>query len=94
MKEYHKRFNDREYKELMTRMDDVTRSIKQLNEGDELHVYTSKEVCKRLGVSEALLTQYRNERQLSFSRVGDKFFYTDEDIEQFIENTTSRIFTI
>ena len=94
MKEYHKKFSDRDFKELMTRMEDVTRSIKELNEGVELHVYTSKEVCKRLGVSEALLTQYRNERQLSFSRVGDKFFYTDEDIEKFIDNTSSRTFTI
>jgi hypothetical protein len=94
MKEYHRRFSDREYKELMTRMEDMTRSIKQLNESVELYVYTSKEVCKRLGISETLLTQYRNERQLSFSRVGDKFFYTDEDIEKFIENTSSRTFTI
>ena len=94
MKEYHKRFSDRDFKELMTRMEDVTRCIGQINEGDELHVYTSKEVCKRLGVSEALLSIYRNERQLPFSRVGDKYFYTDEDIEKFIENTTSRTFTI
>ena len=94
MKEYNRKFSDRDYKELMGRIEEITKSVKQINEGNELHVYTSKEVCKRLGVSEAVLSQYRNERQLPFSRVGDKFFYTDEDIENFIENTTSRTFTI
>ena len=94
MKEYHKKFSDREYKELMTRMEDMTKSIKQLNEGVGFHVYTSKEVGKRLGVSEALLSIYRNERLLPYCRVGDKFFYTDEDIDKFIENTSSRSFTI
>ena len=94
MKEYYRKFSERYYKELMGRIEEITKSVKQLNEGDELHVYTSKEVCKRLGISETLLTQYRNERQLSFSRVGDKFFYTDEDIEKFIDNTSSRTFTI
>lgn len=94
MKDYYKKFSDMDYKKLMGQMEVITKSIKQLNEGEKLNVYTSKEVCKRLGVSEALLSIYRNERQLPFSRVGDKYFYTDEDIDKFIENTSSRIFTI
>jgi len=94
MKDYYKKFSDMDYKKLMGQMEVITKSIRQLNEGIEFHVYTSKEVCKRLGVSEALLSIYRNERQLPFSRVGDKYFYTDEDIDKFIENTSSRIFTI
>lgn len=94
MKDYYKKFSDMDFKKLMKQMEDITKSIKQLNEGVEFHVYTSKEVCKRLGVSEALLSIYRNERQLPYSRVGDKYFYTEEDIDKFIENTSSRTFTI
>ena len=94
MNDYYKKFCDMDYKKLMEQMEDITKSIRRLNEGDELHIYTSKEVCKKLDVSEALLTTYRNEQLLPYCRVGDKFFYTDDDIEKFLENTSSRIFTI
>ena len=94
MKDYYKKFSDMVYKKLMGQMEDITKSIRHLNEGEKFNVYTSKEVCKKLGVSEALLTTYRIEQQLSYSRVGDKFFYTDDDIEKFLENTSSKTFTI
>ena len=94
MNDYYKKFCDMDYKKLMEQMEDITKSIRRLDEGDELHIYTSKEVCKKLDVSEALLTTYRNEQLLPYCRVGDKFFYTDDDIEKFLENTSSRIFTI
>lgn len=94
MNDYYKKFCDMDYKKLMEQMEDITKSIRRLNEGDELHIYTSKEVCKKLDVSEALLTTYRNEQLLPYCRVGDKFFYTDDDIEKFLENTSSRTFTI
>ena len=94
MNDYYKKFCDMDYKKLMEQMEDITKGIRRLNEGDELHIYTSKEVCKKLDVSEALLTTYRNEQLLPYCRVGDKFFYTDDDIEKFLENTSSRTFTI
>lgn len=94
MNDYYKKFCDMDYKKLMEQMEDITKSIRRLNEGDELHIYTSKEVCKKLDVSEALLTTYRNEQLLPYCRVGDKFFYTDDDIEKFLENTSPRTFTI
>jgi hypothetical protein len=94
MNDYYKKFCDMDYKKLMEQMEDITKSIRRLDEGDELHIYTSKEVCKKLDVSEALLTTYRNEQLLPYCRVGDKFFYTDDDIEKFLENTSSWTFTI
>jgi len=90
MKDYHKKFNDREYEKLMASIGCATMSLRLMNEGEELNIYTSEDVCKKLGVSETLLSRYRNERQLSYSKVGDKYFYTDEDIENFIENTSSK----
>jgi hypothetical protein len=85
MKEYHKKFSDKDFKDLMTRMEEATKSIKQINEGDELRIYNSEEVCSRLDISEALLSQYRQDRLLPYS----KYFYTDEYVEEFIMNTSS-----
>ena len=89
MKDYHKKFNDNDFEKLIDSIDCATISLRQMNEGEELNIYTSEDVCKKLGVSETLLSRYRNERQLSYSKVGDKYFYTDEDIESFMENTSS-----
>jgi len=90
MKDYHKKFNDNDFEKLMSRIDCATKSLRKMNEGEELNIYTSEDVCKKLGVSETLLSRYRNERQLSYSKVGDKYFYTDEDIDSLIENTSSK----
>lgn len=90
MKDYHRKFNDNDFEKLMASIDCATKSLRQMNEGEELNIYTSEDVCKNLGVSETLLSRYRNERQLSYSKVGDKYFYTDEDIDSFIENTSSK----
>ena len=89
MKDYHKKLNDNDFKKLMDSIDRIAKSLRKMNEGEELNIYTSEDVCKKLGVSETLLSRYRNERQLPYSKVGDKYFYTDEDIENFIENTSS-----
>lgn len=90
MKDYHKKFNDNDFEKLMTSIDCATKSLRKMNGGEELTIYTNEDMCKKLGVSETLLSRYRNERQLPYSKVGDKYFYTDEDIDSFIENTSSK----
>ena len=90
MKEYHKKFSDEDFRTLITSIDCATKSLRMMNESEELNIYTNNDMCKKLVVSETLLSRYRNERQLPYSKVGDKYFYTDEDIESFIENTSSK----
>lgn len=90
MKDYHKKFNDNDFEKLMASIDCATKSLRKMNGGEELTIYTNEDMCKKLGVSETLLSRYRNERQLPYSKVGDKYFYTDEDIESFIENISSK----
>jgi len=89
MKDYHKKFNDNDFEKLMASIDCATKSLREMNGGEELNIYTNEDMCKKLGVSETLLSRYRNERQLPYSKVDDKYFYTDEDIESFMENTSS-----
>jgi hypothetical protein len=54
------------------------------DESSSLKVYTNKEMLSLLGVSEKQLRQYRNEGRLSYSRVDDKFWYTQDDVEEFL----------
>ena len=49
-------------------------------------IYNNKDMKAILGVSDKLLMKYRNDGLLSYSQVGEKFWYTQRDLEQFITN--------
>ena len=54
------------------------------NKSKSLKVYTNKDLLLLLGVSDKQLRQYRNEGLLSYSRVDDKFWYTQDDVDEFL----------
>lgn len=49
-------------------------------------LYTNKEMMKMLDCNDKTLRKYRNDGYLSYVRVGDKIYYTVDDICQFIKN--------
>lgn len=55
------------------------------NEYNSLKVYFNKELSSLLGVSDKTLRQYRNEGLISYSRVDDKFWYTQNDVDEFLQ---------
>lgn len=50
-------------------------------------VYTNKEVRVLLGVDERLIRKYRDNGQLAYSRVHDKYWYRGTDIISFLDRT-------
>ena len=53
----------------------------------KMRIYTTKEVCHLLNIAPKLLVRYRNDGLLPYSRVGDKYWYTQKDIEEFLKRT-------
>jgi hypothetical protein len=49
-------------------------------------LYTNKEMMKMLDCNDKTLRKYRNDGYLSYVRVGDKIYYTVDDMCQFIKN--------
>jgi hypothetical protein len=49
-------------------------------------LYTNKEMMKMLDCNDKTLRKYRNDGYLGYVRVGDKIYYTVDDICQFIKN--------
>ena len=49
--------------------------------------YTNKEMIKMLDCTEKTLRKYRNDGYLGYSKVGDKYYYTADDICLFLKNT-------
>jgi len=47
-------------------------------------IYTNKQLMDSLGIGEKLIKKYRDEGILSFHKVGDKFWYTEEDVQEFL----------
>lgn len=64
------------------------------NEYNSLKVYSNKELSTLLGISDKTLRQYRNEGLISYSRVDDKFWYTQTDVDEFIQKHHYDAFTI
>jgi hypothetical protein len=47
-------------------------------------LYTNKSLKELLGVGDKLIKQYRDNGLLSFTQVGDKFWYSQEDVHKFL----------
>lgn len=69
----------------------LTEEVKALKEGlksivtvQPKQLYTNKSLKELLGVGDKLIKQYRDNGLLSFTQVGDKFWYSQTDIDQFL----------
>lgn len=51
---------------------------------NESRIYTNKELMKLLGVESRYLKNLRDYGYLSYSRHGDKFWYTQNDVDTFL----------
>ncbi len=52
---------------------------------DKPKLFTNKTLCEFLDVSDKTLKKYRDEGQIGYSQVNDKFWYTQEDIDTFLK---------
>ena len=81
---------------IMVKMDSLTlllNEVKSLREeigsikvAPQKQLYTNKEVMELLGIKDKLLKKYRDDGLLSYRQVGDKFWYTQKDIDQFLSS--------
>ncbi len=53
---------------------------------------TNKQICEKLSISQRTLQSYREQHGLQFSRVGDKFFYSKNDLETFLRQYLQKNF--
>lgn len=50
-----------------------------------LKVYSNKELCLLFSITDKTLRLYRNEGLISYSRVDDKIWYTQDDVDEFLK---------
>ncbi len=50
------------------------------------NIYTNQDLRKILKVNDKLIRKYREDGLLEFSNVGNKFWYTNDNVKKFIAN--------
>lgn len=69
---------------------DLSCQIQKLNEkiDDKPRqiLYTNKSLLALLQINTSTLKKYRDEGLLGFSKVGDKYYYTTDDVNKFLKN--------
>lgn len=54
--------------------------------------YNNKEVQQLLGVEDKLIRKYRDEGLLGYTKVGDKYWYSSNDIVEFLNKNRHEAF--
>lgn len=54
---------------------------------DDAHlVYDNKSLMEKLHIKDKLLKRLRDNGYLGYSRIGDKYWYTQEDVDMFLKH--------
>lgn len=85
MREYIKRIHDKETEKVINSLLGMKRDVQNLSH--TLLIYNNKMVCDMLNISENQLNRYRCYGLLDYSRCGDKYWYTQDDIDNFLIRT-------
>ena len=92
MKEYFKKVDNIIVDDLIMALDNGINEIHNTREDRDLKIYTNKEICEVLGIKDKLLRKYRYKGLLSYSKYGDKYWYTQTDIDEFIAKNKREAF--
>jgi len=92
MKEYYKKVDCETINELMANLEKSEKVVRDMNEGRVLTLYTNHKICDVLGINEKLLRKYRYNGLLSYSKYGDKYWYTQTDIDEFMTRNKREAF--
>ncbi len=87
MKKYTPKVSEKETRNVEECISNLLGDVKAINSSLGFEVYNNDKVCKALNVTYKLLSQFRNEGLLPYSKIGDKYWYTSDDIDNFIKTT-------
>ncbi len=82
------------FKELFIEINNIKNELSSIKVAPTHQIYTNKEVKELLGVQDKLLKKYRDNGLLAYRQVGDKYWYTQADIDQFLESNYFAAFNV
>ena len=64
----------------------IQRLSEKIDDKPRQILYTNKSLLALLQINTSTLKKYRDEGLLGFSKVGDKYYYTTDDVNKFLKN--------
>lgn len=72
---------------MVEELHNLKEEIRHLNTEPSLPtIYTNKTIKELLGIEDKLLRKYRDNGLLAYTQVGDKFWYTQADVDKFLSS--------
>ncbi len=77
-----------QYKELLDKITTIENMVSLTKEKPESsnRIYSNDDLIEKLSVSKSTLQNYRNKGLLKFNKVGRKLFYTEEQVQDFLND--------
>lgn len=69
---------------LLSEVKSLKAEIATIKASSQKRLYTNKEIMVLLGIKDKLLKKYRDDGLLAYRQVGDKFWYTQDDVDKFL----------
>lgn len=71
--------------QLTTTLDNFTKHLCECNtKGKQFYLYTNETLRELLQVEDKLIRKYRESGDLAYCQVGNKYWYTQADVEEFL----------
>ena len=85
-------FTEKEFQTLIQRLDQLNEKISEKQKNPKEIIYDNADTMKLLKVSRRTLQSWRTEGLISFSQIGSKLYYTQQDISDFVERHYNKRF--
>ena len=72
--------------EMRSQLDHIISTLNTIKENSVERVYDTKGVCEYLKVGKSVIDKLRQNGELSYSKIGKTYVYTQKDIDQLLEN--------
>ena len=79
--------NEKELKENGFQGDYILKKLKEIMDGSMNKVYNTKELCQYLKVGKSVIDKMRQQGEISYSKIGQTYVFTQEDINDYLLRT-------
>lgn len=68
--------------DMVSKVDTILSEIKTIKDGSVNKVYNTKELCKHLGVGRSIIDRWRQNGDISYSKLGQTILFTQKDVDE------------
>lgn len=73
---------DKNLEEVVSKVDILLNEIQTIKDGSVNKVYNTKELCKHLGVGRSVIDKWRQNGDISYSKLGQTILFTQKDVDE------------